>query len=279
MKALHSNFFIFAVIFAAVLFCMRKLRASAHRTDGNVAANGLKISGGCFFVWFVSFALVCICFSQFAGAVFRHYCTPHGISEERVDAIANFLMHLLLLSLALAMARSLNIFREERRKSWRPISTVLKSGTYNFLLLLPLIMVSSLLWELFIIFITAVGIAVDCSTQAAVSSLLSMNSAVDVVIFSLTAAAIAPISEEIIFRAFLYRFLKGRANGTAACICAAIIFAYMHCNALSFFPLFTMGAYLTRVYERNGDIRELILLHSFVNLTSIIQLRSLAMLP
>jgi membrane protease YdiL (CAAX protease family) len=81
----------------------------------------------------------------------------------------------------------------------------------------------------------------------------------------LGAVVIAPIGEELFFRGFMYGFFKNHTKQTIANIAVAFIFASLHGNIVAFGSLFVFSLCLVNLYERDGDIRELICVHAFCN--------------
>ncbi len=83
------------------------------------------------------------------------------------------------------------------------------------------------------------------------------------------AVVLAPINEELLFRAGIYRFLKGKFPVAAALAATSILFALAHVNLLQFLPLFTLGWLLARTYERSGHIGVSMVFHALFNLNTI----------
>ena len=86
------------------------------------------------------------------------------------------------------------------------------------------------------------------------------------------AIVLAPIIEEIIFRACIYRFLKGQMSILLAQLLSGTLFALVHANLLSFAPLLLVGILLARNYERSGNLLIPILFHAFFNAFSLMML-------
>jgi membrane protease YdiL (CAAX protease family) len=80
---------------------------------------------------------------------------------------------------------------------------------------------------------------------------------------------LGPITEEFVFRGFIYRVLKGHTGKNVANVCTAFLFASTHLNAGAFVLLFILGLWLGRRYERSGKISEVILMHSIFNLVNV----------
>lgn len=81
---------------------------------------------------------------------------------------------------------------------------------------------------------------------------------------------LAPLTEEILFRGIIYRFLKGKIGPLFGAMISAFIFALAHTNLFSFIPLFVLGLLLTLSYEHSGNITVPILFHAFFNTNSMI---------
>lgn len=80
----------------------------------------------------------------------------------------------------------------------------------------------------------------------------------------------APLSEEILFRGCLYRFLKARMPLIVAMLLSGLLFALLHPNLMSFAPLFLLGIVLAYAYERTGSIKVPILIHGIFNLNTVV---------
>lgn len=83
-------------------------------------------------------------------------------------------------------------------------------------------------------------------------------------------AVVAPLSEELLFRGCLYRFLKAKISLWFALVLSGLLFAMLHHNLLSLFPLFILGIILAYVYERTGSLKVPILMHGIFNGNTII---------
>lgn len=118
-------------------------------------------------------------------------------------------------------------------------------------------------------FITMLAFAylqIEPTSQIAVQNFLASQGLLRYAIIIMV-LVIAPITEEIIFRAFLYGALKHflPTSNHLAMICSAFIFAIVHSNSLVFFPIFTLGLFLTWIYQRTQCLWLNILVHSFHN--------------
>ncbi|MFW6161982.1 MAG: CPBP family intramembrane glutamic endopeptidase [Planctomycetota bacterium] len=81
-----------------------------------------------------------------------------------------------------------------------------------------------------------------------------------------SAVVVAPLTEEILFRGFLYGTLR-RSFGPLGAICAAAaIFSVLHGHAAAFLQLFVIGFVLAYLYERTGSLVAPVAAHAFNNL-------------
>ena len=83
---------------------------------------------------------------------------------------------------------------------------------------------------------------------------------------------LVPISEELLFRGFIYRNLKAFFPGWWPAIMSSLIFAVMHFNWLSLLPLFLLGLWLCLSYEKTGNIFAPIIVHGLFNANTLMLL-------
>jgi len=89
-----------------------------------------------------------------------------------------------------------------------------------------------------------------------------------ILVFS--AVVVAPLTEELLFRGFLYATLR-RYMGPLGAIClSAAAFALMHGFAFGFPMLFVLGFLLAYLYERMGSLAASIVAHAAHNLYQLI---------
>jgi membrane protease YdiL (CAAX protease family) len=86
----------------------------------------------------------------------------------------------------------------------------------------------------------------------------------------LVACGLAPLNEELIFRAGLYRFCRQRLGRSWAFVISGICFGALHANWASFLPLGLLGVALAVAYEATGDIRVPVIAHALFNLNTIV---------
>jgi membrane protease YdiL (CAAX protease family) len=132
-----------------------------------------------------------------------------------------------------------------------------------------------------------VGIVISSILDAAISHVLVIKPhqiaaelaahlhGVDLVVFALLAAVVAPIVEETLFRGYVFNALRsgfarsnvmgGKMADLWAILLSAALFAGMHMEPSAFLQLFVFGIILAEVYRRSGTIVCPMLLHALNN--------------
>jgi membrane protease YdiL (CAAX protease family) len=142
---------------------------------------------------------------------------------------------------------------------------VLRAGGATLLIALPVVTIVSLLWAFFL---RRMGIPDDPQPLIAI---FSETKSVWVLVGMLVVACVlAPISEELLFRGGLHRFLRQRTGRTIALLASGLLFGAVHGNWAGFLPLAVLGMILAIAYEVTGDIRVPIVTHALFNLNTVI---------
>lgn len=84
------------------------------------------------------------------------------------------------------------------------------------------------------------------------------------------AVVIAPISEEFIFRFFLYGVVRRYFGIAVGLVFNALLFAAAHTHLPSAAPLFVLGCCFTLAYEWSGSILVSMAMHSLFNATQLV---------
>lgn len=103
------------------------------------------------------------------------------------------------------------------------------------------------------------------STQDAVALMRDSTDVWSVGLMAFSAAIVAPIAEEVIFRGYLYPVAKSFAGKTAGVLFSALLFGACHGNIPLMLPLFLLGILLALAYEWTGSIWAPISIHFFFN--------------
>lgn len=92
----------------------------------------------------------------------------------------------------------------------------------------------------------------------------------DLVLLAVLAVVVAPVVEELVFRAGLFRFLVAQVPQRWAMLMSSLLFAALHFSALGFVPLVFLGCALCFVYQKSGRLAAPIVLHALSNLNAIV---------
>lgn len=142
---------------------------------------------------------------------------------------------------------------------------VAKQAAVLFVMFLPVVWFTSLVWTSVLTALQSVGVVEDFEQQEIISLFQGGGDPLAIGLLIIMAVVLAPIVEELIFRGCIYRFLKSQTGQLAAQIISGALFSLMHANLLSFVPLMVVGILLARVYERTGCILGPIWFHAFFN--------------
>lgn len=151
-----------------------------------------------------------------------------------------------------------------------PLGTSLFTGLFYFLATLPIVYGVGVAWNGLLEFLRQQGYDINLPLQDAVILFQEAGSPLLVFGLILLAVVVAPIVEETVFRAGIYRFFKGRTSISFALLISGTLFGMIHGNLQSLPGLITVGVCLGLAYELSGSIRVAIFFHAFFNLNSII---------
>lgn len=163
--------------------------------------------------------------------------------------------------------------------AWKPLGSGLRAepartlayGFVSFLLVLPAVYAATIAWQSLL---GALGVPVE--NQDTVKLFEGLHSWPLRVVFSLLAIVVAPFTEEMIFRAGLFRFFRGRMPHWLAVVASSVLFGACHLiqspieNLPEFLPLVVLGCILSVAYERTGRIGTTIVAHALFNLNTIV---------
>jgi membrane protease YdiL (CAAX protease family) len=144
-----------------------------------------------------------------------------------------------------------------------------RTGLMGLVYFMPVGTVLALGWTALL---RALDLPVD--VQDAVRIIRETKSPVMLVQWFFVVVILAPIGEELIFRAGIFRFLANRMRPALAAVISAALFAAMHPNLPALLPLFALGLALAHVYHRSGRIIAAIVLHAAFNLNTLLSILS-----
>ncbi|HEX2862621.1 MAG TPA: CPBP family intramembrane glutamic endopeptidase [Lacunisphaera sp.] len=145
------------------------------------------------------------------------------------------------------------------------LSDTLRHASGTLLVALPVLTVISLGWtEL----LRAGGMPDE--PQDLIARFAESKSSWVIVGMLFVACVLAPISEELLFRAGLYRFVRQKLGRTPALLISSLCFGAVHGNWAGSLPLAVLGMILAIVYEATGSVRVVVVAHGLFNLNTIL---------
>lgn len=105
----------------------------------------------------------------------------------------------------------------------------------------------------------------DESAQKTVETFRTSGSVFYKFLLGMTAVIIAPLTEEIIFRGFLYGVVKRFTDRWFSTFFSALFFAAVHQHVGGLFPLFVLAIGLAIAYETTGCLLVPIFMHAIFN--------------
>lgn len=149
-----------------------------------------------------------------------------------------------------------------RKLTWADAS---KAALYSFLIVIAIMLPVTAAW---VYVLEAFGQEIELQETVVI---FSQTDDLPIMLLMIVVIVLgAPLSEEVLFRGCLYRFLKAKMSVGAAMILSAFLFALLHPNLPGFVPLFILGVVLAYAYEKTGSIKVPILIHGIFNLNTVI---------
>jgi len=112
----------------------------------------------------------------------------------------------------------------------------------------------------------------DPSAQESVQAFEKSSSLVFRLLLGTIAVVTAPLTEELLFRGFLYGVVKKGTDRWFAAVFTEVIFAAVHAHVGSAPPLFILGLGLAITYELTGCLLVPIFMHAMFNAVNIAML-------
>jgi uncharacterized protein len=91
-------------------------------------------------------------------------------------------------------------------------------------------------------------------------------------LFAFVTAIVAPFTEELFFRGFLFKGLREKYGWVNALMFSSIIFALFHGQVATLIPTFLLGALFAYMYQRSESVFPGMLLHFAVNAVGVVVL-------
>lgn len=199
-----------------------------------------------------------------AGSVLRFFTLTGDAAALAAGAAGQFGM----LGGVLAYASRAPSYRTQMRQSFK---AVLQSGLVTFGVSIAVVDGTIWVWQ---VLLKLLGLPPE--EQDLIRMFEHARSPGMIVSFIVLATIIAPLTEELIFRAGLFRYLRTRAPRVIALLLPALIFAGLHVNWPtlegfgSFLPLIALALVFSLAYERTGNIGTTMVAHGLFNLNTIV---------
>ncbi len=109
------------------------------------------------------------------------------------------------------------------------------------------------------------GVWPDMGAQSPVQLLEGTKSPLVKVLMAATAVIVAPLTEELLFRGFLFGVFKRYTDTYFAGLVSAVLFAAVHAHVGTFLPLLALGLIFAAVYEMTGCLLVTMFMHALFN--------------
>lgn len=111
----------------------------------------------------------------------------------------------------------------------------------------------------------------DLPTQPMVEYVLAYSTPRDILLIGFVVVVLAPLSEELVFRGFIYGGLRKRVGKLLALLLTSLAFAVVHFQFhwAMFSQIMLLGIILALIYEKTRSLIVPILAHSLYNLFSV----------
>ncbi len=154
---------------------------------------------------------------------------------------------------------------DQRRVAPLGAGEILRFGAATMLIALPVLTVLSLAWTEALRLL-----ALPDEPQDLIAIFASTRSPWVIAGMLAVACGLAPLSEEILFRAGLYRYIRQKLGRTPGLVISGVCFGLLHGNWAGFLPLAAFGMILALAYEATGSIRVAVVAHGLFNLNTIL---------
>lgn len=141
---------------------------------------------------------------------------------------------------------------------------VLRGGFLTFLGALCAVAPLSLLWQTLLD-----SLGIDAPPQDLITLFHRSGDAVSLTVMVALAVVVAPVTEELLFRVGLFRWLRTRVPRGVALLLPAVVFAAIHGHLSILVPLVALAVVLALGYEHYGHPGVPIVAHALFNLNTI----------
>jgi membrane protease YdiL (CAAX protease family) len=212
---------------------------------------------------FLTVVLVAIYFGS--AKLFEILGGKQFFNSSNINNISFAVLYGIQVILMLGVVWFFAIFR--RKASLRDLGlryySIVKTIWYSFLSLLVIFLVSFL-------YIFLMNSLFGMEAPSSKIEVLVENRSISSNILLVVVAIVAPFSEEVFFRGFLYSAFKKSWGINAALFLSSFLFALVHLELYSFIPLMIIGWLLAYLFEKTKSLLPAIFLHGVYNLLLIL---------
>jgi uncharacterized protein len=146
-----------------------------------------------------------------------------------------------------------------------PVRLVVPMGVLTFAAVLPVMTLVAVAWQYLL-----ERLGVPIAKQDLVDIFRKVDDLPKLIVMISIAVVVAPVMEEFVFRAGVFRHLRTRVPRIVALSMTAVLFAAMHANWAVFLPLVVLSWVFCIAYERTGRIAVPMVAHALFNLNTIL---------
>lgn len=136
-----------------------------------------------------------------------------------------------------------------------------------YLATIPFLMLATKAWHLLLH--EVFGLEIELQN---VAQLIAQEFSWLQVLYIVTAVAVAPLFEELLFRGLVFSYLVKHTGLTGGTVLVSLLFALMHFHLPSLVPLFLLSTALCLAYWRTGSLWACIGMHAIFNAVNILVL-------
>jgi len=212
---------------------------------------------------FLTVALIGIYFGS--AKLFEVLGSEQFFNSSNISSASFTVLYGIQTVLMLAVVWFFAIFR--RKSNLRDLGlryySIAKTIWYSFLSLLAIFFVSFL-------YMFLMNSLFGIENPGSKIEILVGNRSISSNILLVVVAVIAPFSEEVFFRGFLYSAFKKSWGVNVALLLSSFLFAIVHLELYSFIPLIIIGWLLAYLFEKTKSLLMPIFLHGVYNLILIL---------
>jgi uncharacterized protein len=209
-----------------------------------------------FFIWFL-----------FGGAVVASFINSLWTKSDSLGADAKTAVATAVGQLGLLLGLAAFYFyfgRNHRAPPETRVKNFVVPGVVTFLISMPIVHAVGWLWHQLMLL---AGLPPE--EQDLVRMFIESKSPWLTLLMVLLACIGAPVVEELIFRAGLFRYFHTRLPRWSALLVPACLFAALHLYLSTFASLVALGLVFSLAYERTGNIGTPIVAHALFNLNTV----------